>query len=125
MGCEGGDSPEVQGTAPPQFGGTFKHMSEQEREDLFNGAPGAGEAAEAAEAAEATPMVQHSDSGQGLSVARPDLKAAKYDTQPAEQIRDGGGHVLDAKWTAGGRLPGREHIEQQVRPGGRAKPEPY
>jgi hypothetical protein len=61
--------------------------------------------------------VVHHDtaSSNGLAIERPDMFDKKYDTQPSEQVHTGQNGVLDAKWTVGGRIKGRENIETASR----------
>ncbi|GMH77709.1 hypothetical protein TL16_g07503 [Triparma laevis f. inornata] len=50
----------------------------------------------------------------GFKVADPpNLSLNHYETEPAELIKTGQDGVLDASWTVGGRVKGRENIERE------------
>ena len=133
MGCEGGDAPSTKEPEVWKPAETFERLSQDEKDALFN-APTLPNFAPprrdtdpdnslpddpldlAGGSSETTPperpVAPHRDTNTagGFNVERPDMFAKKYDTLPSEQVKTPTG-VLDAAWTAGGRLPGREHIE--------------
>jgi len=115
--CEGGDAPKVVKVKKFKKNKTFGSMDTDQIEAEFGAKKGgAWEMGEGEEDSMKSPQVaaQHSDTGatNGFRIDSPDIRITNYDREKADTITTGQDGVLDASWTVGGRVQGREDIER-------------
>jgi len=111
----GGDAPRTEEVIKVKKHATFGEMTPEEIEASFKNS-GNGAAAESTPPPVAPMLELEGDTGDvdGFKVADPpNLSISHYETEKAELIKTGQGGVLDASWTVGGRVKGRENIEKE------------
>ncbi|GMH62893.1 hypothetical protein TrRE_jg4225 [Triparma retinervis] len=113
---EGGDAPKVVKETRIKRQKTLGQMDPEEiavRAGV-GGSGGGGGAEGGRETERDLPKGSITDTGaaNGFLIEDPNIHARNYDREGADTVKTGQGGVLDASWTVGGRVEGREDVER-------------
>ena len=112
--CKGGDTPKEVEEIKIKKHKTYGEMSAEELEASFRHS--ASTPAPTAAASLPKQLKRQQDNGDvdGFRVQEPEnLKIKNYETENSELVKTAQGGVLDASWTVGGRVKGRENVEKE------------
>mmetsp|Transcript_24186 Transcript_24186/g.48100 ORF Transcript_24186/g.48100 Transcript_24186/m.48100 type:complete len:593 (+) Transcript_24186:92-1870(+) len=112
--CKGGDAPKEVQEIKIKKQRTYGEMTAEELEASFR--QSASTPAPTAAVPRQKQFKRQQDNGDvdGFRVQEPEnLRIKNYETENSELVKTGQGGVLDASWTVGGRVKGREKVEKE------------